>query len=258
VQVPEGAAKGKAKVTLSFPNWKEGRVAPATFEFEVADAPASEQSRPVASPPSGQNGDAQRRSGPGPTRTEDNPVDNAGSLVKLLIEKSVHDELKLSERQLKGLPEFRLNLYKKGSAAGIPVHDQEVWQLFRREYADMVEKELKRFLSSDQYKRLRQIDLQVRAAEGWGLVTILRGTEVAGELNLSEAQKETLTAIRQDILDTFVKRAGAGGREGWERTLAEYRQGNNDKIERMLTDAQRAKWKEMIGAEFKGKIDSRR
>lgn len=28
---------GKAKVTLSFPAWKEGKVSPATFEIPVAE-----------------------------------------------------------------------------------------------------------------------------------------------------------------------------------------------------------------------------
>jgi hypothetical protein len=39
VRTPDGAGKGKAKVTLSFPDWKEGRVAPRTFEVPVGEAP---------------------------------------------------------------------------------------------------------------------------------------------------------------------------------------------------------------------------
>jgi hypothetical protein len=38
VRVPKEAGKGKAKVTLSFDAWKEGKVAPATFEVPVVDA----------------------------------------------------------------------------------------------------------------------------------------------------------------------------------------------------------------------------
>jgi hypothetical protein len=33
VRVPENAGEGKVKVTLSFPSWPEGKVAPATFEL---------------------------------------------------------------------------------------------------------------------------------------------------------------------------------------------------------------------------------
>jgi len=37
VRVPAEAGEGKAKVTLSFPDWKEGKVAPATFEIPVVE-----------------------------------------------------------------------------------------------------------------------------------------------------------------------------------------------------------------------------
>jgi hypothetical protein len=36
VGVPEEAAAGKARVTVSFAEWRDGHVAPATFEVEVA------------------------------------------------------------------------------------------------------------------------------------------------------------------------------------------------------------------------------
>jgi hypothetical protein len=42
VRAPDEAAKGKAKVTLSFPAWKEGKVAPATFEIPIEEAPPVE------------------------------------------------------------------------------------------------------------------------------------------------------------------------------------------------------------------------
>jgi hypothetical protein len=37
VRVPKEAGQGKAKVRLSFGDWKEGRVAPAGFEVSVVD-----------------------------------------------------------------------------------------------------------------------------------------------------------------------------------------------------------------------------
>jgi hypothetical protein len=37
VRVPEGAGSGKATVTLSFPAWKEGNVAPATFAVPIEE-----------------------------------------------------------------------------------------------------------------------------------------------------------------------------------------------------------------------------
>jgi hypothetical protein len=38
VRVPAEAGKGKAKVTVSFPAWKEGKVVPATFEVRIEEA----------------------------------------------------------------------------------------------------------------------------------------------------------------------------------------------------------------------------
>jgi hypothetical protein len=38
VRVPEAVGLGMAKVTLSFPAWKEGNVAAATFVLPVVDA----------------------------------------------------------------------------------------------------------------------------------------------------------------------------------------------------------------------------
>jgi hypothetical protein len=38
VRVPSEAGNGKAKITLTFPDWKESKVAPATFEVPIVDA----------------------------------------------------------------------------------------------------------------------------------------------------------------------------------------------------------------------------
>jgi hypothetical protein len=38
VRVPDDAGKGYAKVTVSIPDWKQGKVAPATFEVPTAEA----------------------------------------------------------------------------------------------------------------------------------------------------------------------------------------------------------------------------
>jgi hypothetical protein len=37
VRVPDEAATGKAKVTVSFGDWKDGAVTPATFEVPIVE-----------------------------------------------------------------------------------------------------------------------------------------------------------------------------------------------------------------------------
>jgi len=46
VRVPGEAGGGKARVTLSFPDWKEARVEPATFEIRITDPAAPEKPGP--------------------------------------------------------------------------------------------------------------------------------------------------------------------------------------------------------------------
>jgi hypothetical protein len=38
VRVPDEAVIGKAKVTLTFPDWKDGKVAPLTIEVPIVPA----------------------------------------------------------------------------------------------------------------------------------------------------------------------------------------------------------------------------
>jgi hypothetical protein len=43
VRVPENAGTGMAKVTLTYPGWKDRPVAPATFEIPIKDAPPKQE-----------------------------------------------------------------------------------------------------------------------------------------------------------------------------------------------------------------------
>jgi hypothetical protein len=43
VRVPDEAGKAKARVTLSFPDWKNAAIAPATFEVPIVDSPARDR-----------------------------------------------------------------------------------------------------------------------------------------------------------------------------------------------------------------------
>jgi hypothetical protein len=213
----------------------------------------------TASTPDVQSNGQEPRNRPVPGRTDESVSETAGNVylpINLLKQKAVQKELKLSDAQVKKLPEFRLSIYKKNNLSSIPSGDLEVRRLAWREMSDSIDKELKGFLSADQYTRYQQIILQAIAADGWGLVTVFRNPAVAKELNLSKAQKELIDGIRKDNRASFGELI-RGEREENEMRRAELRKSNNDKIERMLTDAQKAKWKKMIGAELKEKLHLR-
>ena len=38
MRVLDGAGKGAAKVTLSFPDWKEGKITPATVKIPIRES----------------------------------------------------------------------------------------------------------------------------------------------------------------------------------------------------------------------------
>jgi len=44
VRVPDEAGNGSAKVTVSFPDWKEARVAPATYRLRIVPGPGGRDS----------------------------------------------------------------------------------------------------------------------------------------------------------------------------------------------------------------------
>ena len=45
MRVPEKVGNGKAKVTLSFPDWKEGKVIPASLELPVLEPEPNAQAK---------------------------------------------------------------------------------------------------------------------------------------------------------------------------------------------------------------------
>ncbi len=45
MRVPLEAGLGKAKVTVSFPDWKDGKVAPVMFDLLIVEAPKAEEKK---------------------------------------------------------------------------------------------------------------------------------------------------------------------------------------------------------------------
>ena len=56
MRVPSEAGNGKAKVTLSFPDWKDGNVRPATYEVPIVGAETSSVVTDRKTPPSAKGG----------------------------------------------------------------------------------------------------------------------------------------------------------------------------------------------------------
>jgi hypothetical protein len=105
------------------------------------------------------------------------------------------------------------------------------------------------FLAKAQVKRLKQISLQVQGpfADGAG----------ARELKITAEQKEKFKKLEAQVKKDMLKiitQAGNNFEEIRKRGL-ELRNAMREKALKLLSDEQRAKWKEMTGKPFNGAIE---
>jgi hypothetical protein len=138
------------------------------------------------------------------------------SILFLLQDKQVQKELDLSEEDAAKIPEAVMEALAKS-------------------------------LKPEQLKRLNQLALQRRGNQAFA------DTKVQKELKISDDQKEKL--------DSILKDAGEAGRQIFQETRGNFEEMRKKmdelngevtkKIQELLTDEQRDKWKDMIGKRFK-------
>lgn len=173
----------------------------------------------------------------------------------LVFREPVQQELKLSDEQKQKFDEE------------IEVRIQDAMQFFQKlegtkpedrekemgEYRRSVDAKLGPFvkmnLNDDQWKRLRQIQLQAEGAFALG------NPELAKEVNLTDAQRMRFMSIVQEFqkkLEPVIKEGQAGGNPEEIRPKAmKLRKEHENKVEAMLTDAQKKQWTEMLGKPFR-------
>ncbi|MCS7046354.1 MAG: hypothetical protein NZO58_08370, partial [Gemmataceae bacterium] len=113
---------------------------------------------------------------------------------------------------------------------------------------EAVQKALAEVLNEKQMTRLRQIELQQR-----GNAAFL-DARVKKELNLTEEQSESIKSIldeaakeRQEIF----KEAKGGNFQGLQEKFTALEKETKEKLQGVLTPAQKKQWRAMIGDEFK-------
>jgi serine/threonine protein kinase len=171
-----------------------------------------------------------------------------GRELDLLAQKSVQQDLKLSEDQGKEVARFRDN--RREAFRESRSLSPEEWRAKFEELAAQ-EAALGTLLNPEQAVRLRQIALQQRGIEAFA------DPEVAKVLRLTQEQKERIWALT----DETRRLTGGGVRPGDFRPeegkrIAEAWRNAHDRILNVLTDEQKARWKELTGEPFKGKLRS--
>jgi Spy/CpxP family protein refolding chaperone len=171
------------------------------------------------------------------------------SPVRMLAnQKSVQEELKLSDEQIKKVAEIgkAMRLKAEDITETVPKERmKKAMELFK-----VAEKDVFAMLKREQAKRMRQIALQQqRLARGF------ENPEVAKVLKLSEEQTRKMREIRESASTEISKLAeGAKSRDEAQKKRAEFAKATEEKLLKVLTDEQRARWTELLGEPFKGEL----
>jgi hypothetical protein len=170
-----------------------------------------------------------------------------GTVVKLLLlrQKSVQKELDLGADVVKKIMDFtHAESEAARKAAGMPEAARK--EAFEK-LARANDKFLTDTLNAKQSKRLDQITMQFTA------LTQLTKPEIAKELKLTDDQvkkfKEMQTDARKALAELFESKEA-----GKSQKLAKLHQESRTKILAVLTDEQKTKVREMVGAPFEGEI----
>ena len=184
----------------------------------------------------------------GATARPAEPAVPEGATVKLLLlrQKSVQKELQLTPETIKKIMDFT---HAQSEAAQKTAN---LGEAARKEAFEKLLKENDKFLTDNlnakQSKRLDQIMMQFSA------LTQLTKPEMVRELNLSDEQVKKLKDMRTEARKALSELIEAKERAGKGEKVTKLRDETRTKILAVLTDEQKTKVREMVGAPFEGEI----
>lgn len=165
------------------------------------------------------------------------------SPMMLLGQKSVQEELKLTDDQVKKVQELAEK--QRGSLQELRNLDQDERRKKMQEMAQANQKALGAILKEGQAKRLKQITLQQQGPAAF------RTPEVASALKITDEQKQKMSEIQENATN---QTRDLGRDEEARKKRQELRKATNEKMMGVLTSEQKDKWKELTGEPFKGEI----
>jgi len=200
---------------------------------------------PVAAQGPGDRGDRRGPGGPG-------GADRGPALGMLLTNKGVQEELKLSDEQAKKVDaavrevrqKHREDFEKLRDASGSD--RAERWGELRQKVDEETREELRGVLQPEQVRRLRQIRMQARGADA------LASPRLQEALDLTSDQKAKIHEINEDGHEEAreIFRSAGEDRAGAMKKLQALHKETLDRAGAVLTDKQKAQWKEMAGEPF--------
>jgi len=166
----------------------------------------------------------------------------------LLSQKSVQEELKLCDDQLKKLAE----IIKKRQEAREKMTDVDPKDRLPTMKKLILEtsKQVRAILKPEQDKRLLQISWQLQGGQA------LATPPLAKELNLTDEQQKKVREL-QNAMDKELDKIYAGdaaSRDDARKKSEELTKTTRTKMLDVLTEPQRERWQELLGTPFKGEL----
>lgn len=174
-----------------------------------------------------------------------------GGGLMLLSNPAVHKELELTEDEVSKLTAMVEESRGKMMSTMQELRDQGLereemmtrMQSLQKSALDDARKAMSAMLKPEQVKRFNQIELQQRG------LAAFTDPEVAKALKITDAQKDKLSGIMQDMRDemgALFQNAG-GDRQAMMASMTKLRKESFEKAVALMTDEQKSAWKEMTG-----------
>jgi hypothetical protein len=186
-----------------------------------------------------------------------------GGLSGLLSNESVQKELKLDESQIEKIKAAvtKVTDAHKDDFAKLRDLPQEERRTKGQEIGKTITEEVMKaatdVLKPEQIARLKQIELQTAGTQAFSR------PDVQKALNLTDKQQEAIKTINDDAAKArreIAPQGGGGGGNNQETRdkLTALRKETAEKIQGVLTDAQKKTWKDMVGETFQIQRGGRR
>jgi hypothetical protein len=172
----------------------------------------------------------------------------------VVFREKVLDELKVSEEQREKLMQHLMERIMETGPFLDSLKDEtgpdreKKLEEHRKNAREKLAKQLKDLLKDEQLKRLRQVTLQIEGAFALGQ------DEVRKELEITQEQMMKFMAVVQELhkkVEPLIKEVHAGGNpEEIRPKIEQIRKDHAQKLEDILTEAQKKHWKELLGPKF--------
>ncbi len=189
--------------------------------------------------------------GRGQGRGQGMGMGGGGGGIMLLSSKDVQTDLKMTEDQISKVKELQEK--QRGMFGELRDLSPEERREKMQEMQKKMTEDLNKILSEVQQKRLKQLGYQSTHKTA-GLGALLRNQDFASAIELNDEQKDALRAIQEDMRKMMEEMRGGGDPQEMRTKMQEMRKANDQKLEKLLTDAQRSKMKELMGEPFKGEF----